>query len=133
MRQLTTPVRIETNVMEFFCSADDLETYVFHPINAFHLMKRASNFWPRLKKLLQESNHDLVSGNNEIIFPEKTDFLKGASFGLVNLQIMHQLNTSEMIRGNFLTSNRGLESTLSNFFLRKTAISSVFSNKLDVL
>ena len=66
-------------------------------------MKRASNFWPRLKKLLQESNHDLVSGNNEIIFPEKTDFLKGASFGLVNLQIMHQLNTSEMIRGNLLT------------------------------
>ena len=72
-------------------------------------MQRAANFWPRVKKLLNESEENTISKNeledktiskNEIIFPEKTDFLNGASFGLVNLQVMHQLNTSEMIRGN---------------------------------
>jgi hypothetical protein len=61
-------------------------------------MQRASNFWPRVKKLLNETEEKTIS-RNEIIFPEKTDFLNGASFGLVNLQVMHQLNTSEMIGG----------------------------------
>ena len=81
--------------------SDDGESYVFNPINAFHLMQRSSNFWPRVKKLLNDSTESDVNSvsKEDIIFPEKSDFLHGASFGLVNLQIMHQLNTSEMIRG----------------------------------
>ena len=62
-------------------------------------MKRASKFWPKIKKHLEDSSDDVTISKEEIIFPEKSDFIKGASFGLVNLQIMHKLNTSEMIRG----------------------------------
>lgn len=62
-------------------------------------MKRASNFWPKIKIHLETEN----STDDEIIFPQKSDFLQGASFGLVNLQIMHRLNMSEILTGSYKT------------------------------
>ena len=89
--------------MSLMCSRqDDMQKYVYHPINSFHLMKRASNFWPKIKKHLEDFD-DVTISKQEIIFPEKSDFIQGASFGLVNLQIMHKLNMSEMIKGKLPT------------------------------
>ena len=94
--------RLTLCYFEFHSRQDDMQKYVYHPINSFHLMKRASNFWPKIKKHLEDFD-DVTISKQEIIFPEKSDFIQGASFGLVNLQIMHKLNMSEMIKGKLPT------------------------------
>ena len=62
------------------------EKYVHHPINAFHLMKRAVQYWPTI-------------GLKNVSIPEKSDFIFGASFGLVSIQAYHDLEMFDMAKG----------------------------------
>ena len=59
------------------------EHYILHPINAFHLMKRAIKWWPKF---------NLTS-------PEKSDFIFGASYGLITIQAYHELDMMKMAQG----------------------------------
>ena len=70
------------------------EDYILHPINAFHLMKRAVQWWPKF---------NLTS-------PEKSDFIFGASYGLVSIQAYHELDMMKMSEGIIEdpTTNEGL-------------------------
>ena len=78
-------------------------SYVAHPINALHLLKRmsgeifkrlrAASLGGELGALLREE----FSGWSP---PEESDFSSGATFGVLNLQVFHKLDVREVSRGN---------------------------------
>ena len=43
----------------------DAESYVSHPINAFHLMKRTSNWMSKIKHQLENKTQDLISAKKD--------------------------------------------------------------------
>lgn len=66
--------------------------YVLHPINAFHLMKRSVQKWPKLAKKYPE-----IFKSIEI--PEKRDFIFGAAFGMLSIWAFHDLNILDLAKG----------------------------------
>ena len=73
-------VTFSSHVMTFF------RDYVLHSINAFHLMKRAVQLWPKL-------NDPTLST------PDKKDFIFGASYGILSLQVYHDLSLFHLAKG----------------------------------
>ena len=55
-----------------FDENQDPAEYVYHPINAFHMLQRTTKWLPKLKKLLPEINFEFRSSNLSIL---KTDFI----------------------------------------------------------
>ena len=51
-------------------------------------MKRAVQYWPTVKP-----------NKIDLMIPEKSDFIFGASFGLVSVQAYHELKMEEMVQG----------------------------------
>ena len=81
----------------------DPETYVSHPINAFHLLKRTANQIPKLREAAGELFNDEDGGGFHAQFEDvekKNDFLAGATFGLLNLQVYHNLNIEQLANGS---------------------------------
>ena len=69
--------------------------YVLHPINAFHLMKRSFQWWPKLlKKFPQKLKNIQV--------PEKIDFIFGASYGILSIWAFHDLNILDLAKGQII-------------------------------
>ena len=66
--------------------------YVLHPINAFHLMKRSVQKWPKLSK-----KYPKIFQNIQI--PEKRDFIFGAAFGMLSIWAFHDLNILDLAKG----------------------------------
>lgn len=74
------------------------DQYVKHPVNAFHLMKRTSTYWPKLKKILE--NHAIFKNElTKIVLPSKTDFTTGAAIGLVNARWFHNFSAVDISMG----------------------------------
>jgi hypothetical protein len=69
----------------FYSLETDSEEYVFHPINAFHMMQRTATWLPKLKRLLP----DLEFAFN---FPSVTDATSGAAHGLSDILEYHNLD-----------------------------------------
>ena len=68
--------------------------YVLHPVNAFHLMKRSFQWWPKLIKKF----HSLKN----IRVPEKMDFIFGASYGMLSIWAFHDLNILDLAKGQII-------------------------------
>ena len=64
--------------------------YVYHPINSFHLMKRAVIYWPKIK----EKYPNVIT-----YMPEKRDFVFGASYGIISIQAYHNLDMFTLSQG----------------------------------
>ena len=64
-------------------------TYVYHPVNAFHLMKRVTVTWPKiLEEFISRSFDDHTE---EIVskLPIVEDFYEGTCIGLVNIELYY--------------------------------------------
>ena len=64
-------------------------TYVYHPVNAFHLMKRVTVTWPKiLEEFISRSFDDYTE---EIVskLPIVEDFYEGTCIGLVNIELYY--------------------------------------------
>ena len=80
-----------------------------HPINALSLIKRAVHGFPKLKVLLQEecnknnNQHACLSPEfwGPFILEDPKNLLIGAALGLVNIQVFHNLNITQLIQGNY--------------------------------
>lgn len=46
-----------------FDQTQDPAVYVYHPINAFHMLQRTTKWLPKLKKILPELDFDFRSSN----------------------------------------------------------------------
>ena len=68
--------------------------YVLHPINAFHLMKRSFQWWPKLIKKFNSLKNIQV--------PEKMDFIFGASYGMLSIWAFHDLNILDLAKGQII-------------------------------
>ena len=64
--------------------------YVYHPINSFHLMKRAVIYWPKIR----EKYPNVIT-----YMPEKRDFVFGASYGIISIQAYHNLDMFTLSQG----------------------------------
>ena len=75
------------------------ESYVFNPINAFHMLKRNSEWLPKLLP------------NNSLyiqLFSNTTLTLQEAAFGIVDVQEFYDLNIYDIINGRLKDTNSGL-------------------------
>ena len=82
---------IHSKILPFvFRSSLTAENYVYHPINAFHMLKRNAEW---LSKLLPESSlyHQLFSNPNST--------LQEATYGIVDIQEFYDLNIYDIING----------------------------------
>ena len=102
------------------------ESYVFNPINAFHMLKRNSEWLPKLLP-----NNSLYNQ----LFLNTTSTLQEAAFGIVDVQEFYDLNIDDIINGTLKDANSGLchhsEKKLSFqevLFIAEAALS---SNYLD--
>jgi hypothetical protein len=68
---------------------DDPLSYVYHPINAFHLIKRTTTLWPQL---FEDCSLSLEDATEEELtrFPALDDLHYGASVGLVNIELYYK-------------------------------------------
>ena len=64
-------------------SADDRldESYAFHPINAFHLMKRTSTLMPKIQNILKQSS---AGAESVEVGPGFVKALKGCTKTILN-------------------------------------------------
>ena len=75
------------------------ESYVFNPINAFHMLKRNSEWLPKLLP-----NNSLY---NQLFF-NTTLTLQEAAFGIVDVQEFYDLDINDIINGTLKDTNSGL-------------------------
>lgn len=72
----------------------DHNYYLYHPINSFHLLKRATHLAPKIIKDHPELKEILEP-------PDKMDFRMGAMLGILNLQHYHGLSSDDLMGGKF--------------------------------
>ena len=70
----------------------ETDEYVKHPINAFHLLQRTSQWLPKLKKVIPNLEVD-------VNFPTVTDAVFEASNGLADLLEHYDMKPSELVKG----------------------------------
>ena len=70
----------------------ETDEYVKHPINAFHLLQRTSQWLPKLKKVIPNLPVD-------VSFPTVTDAVFEASNGLADLLEHYDMKPSELVKG----------------------------------
>ena len=75
------------------------ESYVFNPINAFHMLKRNVEWLP---KLLPNN-----SFYNQLFLNTRST-LQEATFGIVDVQEFYDLNIDDLINGTIKDANSGL-------------------------
>ena len=76
-----------------FYSYEESSRYVFHPINAFHLLKRTlfiSKWFPKLLKIMPNLKMNFTLESNDVM---------SAYHGLVELQEYYNLNTIDVAMG----------------------------------
>ena len=78
----------------------ETDEYVKHPINAFHMLQRTSQWLPKLKKKIP---HLPV----EISLPTVTDAVFEASNGLADLLEHYDMKPSELVKGQIKSSLTG--------------------------
>ena len=104
------------------------EDYVFHPINAFHMLQRTTKWFPKLAK----TNPQL---DFKFSLPSEHDTNVGATNGLADLQEHFGLNPLEMASGtitNFITGQKfKSNSNLTSSELLKIASSARLANYFD--
>ena len=69
------------------------EDYLFHPINAFHLIQRCAKWYPKLFQQNSEYFH---------IFEHPKLILEQSAFGLVDLQVFHDFDIGKLVNGIIL-------------------------------
>ena len=69
--------------------------YVFHPINAYHLLKRTSYWLPNIFKLLPNLSNHFARFNMTLL----SDEFKRASHGLADLHEYFALKTNDIAKG----------------------------------
>ena len=76
----------------FFCRHNESSTYVYHPINAFHLLKRLAHTLPKLKiiipKTIFDYNYSTLSN----------DYVR-TMHGMADLHEFHNLNILQIAKG----------------------------------
>lgn len=80
---------------------EESDTYVYHPINSFHLLKRSSSWIPRLKKWLPKKilkKYDLTLLSSEYV---------RACCSLANIQEYHDIDVNEMAEGMIINMQNG--------------------------
>ena len=91
---------------------DESSTYVYHPINAFHLLKRLAHTLPKLKKNIPK----MIFGYNYSTL--SNDYVR-TMHGIADLHEFHNLNILQIakgiikdeVSGKFYISKSGLNSS----------------------
>ena len=114
--QELSKVKPVTNYLAILPSQDKLlsvssEEYVSHPVNAFCLMKRVTDLWPKFRSMTETATlyQDLLA---HLKLPDKAEFVSGAAAGLMNAQVFHDLNVVQLARGRLIRRGRLAGSTL---------------------
>ena len=86
--------RLFKSIANFLFRETETSEYVFHPVNAFHLLKRMSKWIPKIAKLLPEF---------EVGFklPSVTDAYVGAAHGLADIHEHFNLDPLDMAKGRY--------------------------------
>ena len=74
-----------------FDEETETESYVFHPVNAFHLLKRATKWFSKLNNLSPNVNF-------EFHLPSSGEAINEASNGLADLQEHYGLDSMELVK-----------------------------------
>ena len=69
---------------------NNLEDYLLHPINAFHLIQRCAKWYPKLFQPNSEYFH---------IFEHPNLLLEQSAYGLVDLQVFHDFDIGKLVEG----------------------------------
>lgn len=83
------------------------EDYVYHPINAFNLLKRTASYWPCLLENVTSPTIDDFIEENMTQFPLLDDFLYGGCVGLVNIELYYDLTVLDLARGKVTDPSTG--------------------------
>ncbi len=103
------------------------EQYATHPINAFHMMLRASKWLPSIKKHLNTTCLGLEIEVDIPMMPSVTDAKAGSAHGLADILEHYNQDVDELIRGRIIDPISGTKlvknSCLCNFklFLFRTS------------
>ena len=76
------------------------EESIFHPINAFHFLKRTSEWLPKFFP-----NDSILP----ILFKNKTSTVLQASYGIIDVQEFYDLNTDDLAQGLIKDPGSGTE------------------------
>ena len=74
-------------------------------------MKRTSTWMPQIKHQIlnledSEEKLDVINLLSSFVLPDKTDFIFGASYGIVSLQEFHDFDVKKLARGLIITAFR---------------------------
>ncbi|CAH1785607.1 unnamed protein product, partial [Owenia fusiformis] len=86
----------------------DREMYITHPINAFHLVRRAAFEWDYMYALLNDhSPHERFTNDTTHVEIGDNDYI-GSIDALLRIQSVYELNTSDMALGK-ISGRRSIE------------------------
>ena len=79
----------------------DDEDHVYHPINAFHLLKRTCMASQGiLKSVAKHIGDEAAKAASDILLaPDMNDFKLGATLGIINVQHHHDLDIKDVLKG----------------------------------
>ena len=83
----------------FFRETESKE-YVYHPINAFHLLKRTAKWIPKIKKIIPGFEF-------KFNLPQMSDIYVGAVLGLADIHEHYNMNTLDLANGTIKDWNTG--------------------------
>ncbi len=90
-------LKINYNSNYPYSKPTDVEDYVKHPINAFHMLKRMAKWLPMLKS-------DIPSLKIHFQLPNEYDAAFGVAHGLADIQEHYNLDVNDMIQGRIVSS-----------------------------
>ncbi|KAL9971083.1 hypothetical protein ACROYT_G023569 [Oculina patagonica] len=96
LRQFADHVRKERNI-----AANDIEKYVFHPINSFQLVRRFIRHWRELESYLAKGSPNDLQGElviNRPAFPTSQDFM-GSISAILRIQDVYNLSARAIADG----------------------------------
>ena len=86
-----------------YSSENTSEEYVFHPINAYHLLKRTSIYLPNIFKLLPKQIHHFIKFNVTSL----TYDLTRASHGIADLLEFYKYKATNLAKGILIDKTTG--------------------------
>ena len=85
---------------------DDSLLHVSNPFHAYHCLKRTTRLWEKM--VLKLSTQNKLKKVKQIIrrFPEEEDFQEGAAFGLLTIQLYHNISFTVMCYKMIMSHNQ---------------------------
>ena len=106
---------LKNNIFSFFIHSEkESKKYVYHPINAFHLLQRTAIWIPRLTKIIPEFEF-------KFNLPKISDAYVGAALGLADIHEHYNINTMDLADGKI----KDYSSSGSKFYQSNSPLTSM--------